>query len=560
MRPALALARVGGEIVRQQSGTEHAVDVHRLAALAQQPQAELGVLADAVLGPAQPPQVGGAHQRHRAVLHDGVALVAMVHADAEEALGLPVHHAVEGPWRFQPVRLRGLDHAHRRVLEMGPNLQEPARVDHVVGVHHRHPARLGVGHGQRLVQRTGLETGQSLPLREAQPRVASLRHPGSQRLARLRVGGVVVDDDHLEGRPLERQQRVHRLRHHRRRLVGTGQVDADERRRRGPERACGLGGAHFGPWCLPGRHGGPGPPGRRCRAPCRARRRPFGRPEALGELEGLGQQRGADEAERGHHQHQPGHVDGPQVVRQRNRQQQHAQRDDGLHRGAEGKAPGRAQAWGGQQPGQHGQRADRAGHGRLAPAVGVGRHRAVQRELGAAPGVPQPPVGARAPLGGDLPGLVEGFDQVVVQPPGVRLLQEAAHEQRLVRRRGAGQPERRAVAGPADLGHHHRAVGKAGLHPRDLVQGGLHRLVDAGLLPVGQDVDGDEVHVPGQLGLGQPDMPGLGVGDLHRGAAQRPAHLVQVGAQPVRRQLRLELGLVADDQAVHVGVGARHIK
>ena len=413
---------------------------------------------------------------------------------------------------------------------MGLHVPEPVRVDHVVGVHHGHPLRPGVGELQRLVQGPGLEARQPLPLGEAQAGVITLLHPGGQLFARGRAAGVVVHHDHFEGRPGQGQQRLHGLDHHGRRFIGAGQVHADE-----------------GQWRLlvVVRGQGRGCTGRRAG------------PETVAELEGLREEGGADEGQRRHHQQQAHQVGGGEVVGQRDGQQQHAQRHDGLHGRTEGHAPGQSHGRQRQQQGQAGQPAQGAGHHRLVRGQRVVRHRPGPGELGVAPGVPQAPVGARAAFGDDLPGLVEGFDEVVVQPQALGLLQELPHEQGLVGGGGFRFAQRRAVARPADLADDHLVFGEARLHTRDLLQAGLHGLVDGGLFPVGQHVDGDEVHMLGQLWLRQPDVPGLGRRHLDRGAQQGRTHFVQVGDEPVGRQLGLELGLVAHHHAVHVGLRAR---
>src|SRR3569623_3038240 len=67
------------------------VDVDRFITLREQAQAEFRVLADAPLRPAlHVGQRGLADHGHGAVLDDGVAFVAVRHADVEEAGELPI--------------------------------------------------------------------------------------------------------------------------------------------------------------------------------------------------------------------------------------------------------------------------------------------------------------------------------------------------------------------------------------------------------------------------------------------------------------------------------------
>src|SRR3569832_2905463 len=75
---------------------EHLVDVDRFITLREQAQAEIRVLAAAPLRPAlHDGQRGLADQGHGAVLDDGVAYVAVHHAEVEEAGELPIDHFLE---------------------------------------------------------------------------------------------------------------------------------------------------------------------------------------------------------------------------------------------------------------------------------------------------------------------------------------------------------------------------------------------------------------------------------------------------------------------------------
>src|SRR5690606_39405139 len=107
LRPPAALLAERREVVGRQALAHHAIDVDGRPAAFHQAQAELGILADRPFGPlAVLAQRARAHQRHRAVLDDRVAFVAMVHADAEEAVVLVVHHAAERLALPVAVRLR----------------------------------------------------------------------------------------------------------------------------------------------------------------------------------------------------------------------------------------------------------------------------------------------------------------------------------------------------------------------------------------------------------------------------------------------------------------------
>src|SRR5690606_6460808 len=106
-RPARALRLEGLEVGRREPLAEHRIDVARLVAGVHETQTQFRVFADAPFRPAAGRfERGATHQRHGAVLDDGIALVAMMHADAEKTVELPVAHALEGAVLEIAVRLR----------------------------------------------------------------------------------------------------------------------------------------------------------------------------------------------------------------------------------------------------------------------------------------------------------------------------------------------------------------------------------------------------------------------------------------------------------------------
>ena len=96
----------------------------------------------------QPPAAierGAADQAHRAVHDDGIGLVALDHADIEEAGIFAVHGVVHERAFAVAMVLRRLDHADLRVGEGRHQVLEPVRLHHVVGVDDADD--LGVGGG-----------------------------------------------------------------------------------------------------------------------------------------------------------------------------------------------------------------------------------------------------------------------------------------------------------------------------------------------------------------------------------------------------------------------------
>ncbi len=128
-------------------------------AVLEQAQSQLGILGDAPLGPAADAlQRRVPDQRHRAVLNDGVALVAHDHADVKEAAILGVAHRLERVLFGVTIVLRGLHDGELLVGERGHQRAQPVRLDFVVAVDHRDDASIGRCAFERVVQRAGLES------------------------------------------------------------------------------------------------------------------------------------------------------------------------------------------------------------------------------------------------------------------------------------------------------------------------------------------------------------------------------------------------------------------
>ena len=171
-RPAEALRLDGGEVRRREPATEDVIDIAGFVAELDQAQAEFGILADAPFRPAADfLQCPAADERHRAVLDQGVALVAVVHADAEEPFELPVAHALEEAVLEVAVRLRGLHHGHLgAVEEVRHEAGEPVGFDDVVGIDHADDLGTRIRLLEGEIERPGLEPGPLRQVEEAKPR------------------------------------------------------------------------------------------------------------------------------------------------------------------------------------------------------------------------------------------------------------------------------------------------------------------------------------------------------------------------------------------------------
>ena len=115
--------------------------------------------------------------------------------------------------------------------------------------------------------------------------------------------------------------------------------------------------------------------------------------------------------------------------------------------------------------------------------------------------------------------------------------EEFAHEARLVVERRDRGVDGGAAARPADLANHDLLARVRARHFVVALEGIFDRLVHRQTLVIGQQVDGDVVDVLGELGIAQPDVPGLGgryrLADRLTDAVEVADHLVdgQVAAQ-----------------------------
>ena len=458
-----------------------------------------------------------AHHGHGAVLDDGVAVVAGHHADVEKALVLGVAHLLEQGFVAVAVVLRGLDETDGRVGEIGDEVAQPARGNLVVAVDDRDHLGVGGGLPQREVEGAGLEAGQRRHVEEAEA-FAEGGAVGFDRPPDRLVLGVVVDDQDLEVGIVEGRQGVEGCDQHLRRLVVGRHVD----------RHLGMNPAGLQ---LPFRGAGEETP-------------PLFRPARLGQFVGLGEQDAADAQKA--EQQADADGDGQQALVLVGVIVDHPDQGRGDTVGEQGQeaAPAAPQAvavgekdQGGRQPEADGEAGEQLPLGDAPDRLGEG-------ELLLAVDVEHPPVGAHRPLRFGLPGLVEGLHQVIIVVLLLRELQEVAQEDRLVGLGGDSRAPGSPVARPADLGHEDPLF-RVGLPQhvvggRDVTDGARQRHP----FPVGEEMGGDEVGMPGQFRVLQPDVPGLAGTDRE---FQHPAHPVEIGAQLVHGQIAAQDRLVADD-------------
>ncbi len=168
----------------------------------------------------------------------------------------------------------------------------------------------------------------------------------------------------------------------------------------------------------------------------------------------------------------------------------------------------------------------------------------VEFELRIAVHVVHAPVRPDGALLVGLPGLIEGFHDVVDDLFFFGALEETAQKERLV---GIGRDRglaRAAPARPADFGDHDGLAGKGFLQAAELRERVVDRGFDTDALPVRQKVYADEVDMLGELRVCQPHVPRLRGAD---GLADGIARLIEVFLELLDGDIAAQDHLVTDD-------------
>ena len=254
----------------------------------------------------------------------------------------------------------------------------------------------------------------------------------------------------------------------------------------------------------------------------------------------------------------------------------------GLHRPAEGGArdrgdgrdpqPGQALGFrrapfpprgpGRPGPGQEGQAGQEDPQPRLPDPEGVIGDRLTPGKL-CLPllGIEQAPIATDGALPLALPGLVEGLDEVDAKLLPLRQGHDLVEEARLVDPRRQGALAHPARARPTNLTDEDLPArkGRDDLLAARLGMGDGRRHRGREVLPVRQQVDGDEIDGVGQFGMAQPELGHVGVGHRHRRRYRRP-DLAQRGGQGRRGHLTPQQDLVADHhRAQDLGKAPRQV-
>src|SRR5438034_8826858 len=121
-------------------------------------EAEVSVLTDRVARPtARGLERGPSNQAHGAVHNDGIGLVALDHADVEEAGIFAIHGGVHDAAITVSVILRCLHKRHARILESRDEILEPVGMHYIIGIEHADDLSIGSRVRQSKVQGTGFE-------------------------------------------------------------------------------------------------------------------------------------------------------------------------------------------------------------------------------------------------------------------------------------------------------------------------------------------------------------------------------------------------------------------
>ena len=149
-----------------------------------------------------------------------------------------------------------------------------------------------------------------------------------------------------------------------------------------------------------------------------------------------------------------------------------------------------------------------------------------------------------------LPRLIEGFDHVDAETFPLAARKHVSDDARLIGRRRQRALAHAARARPADFADHDLLAGEVSDHALadciDVIGGGPRR--DRIVFPIGQDVDGDEIHRACELAIAQPELPHVGIG--HRRLDPR-LHAADRFAKHRRRHFAAQQHLVADDDRAH---------
>ncbi len=171
-----------------------------------------------------------------------------------------------------------------------------------------------------------------------------------------------------------------------------------------------------------------------------------------------------------------------------------------------------------------------------------------QRKLGPPLGIEHAPEAAHRPLQPALPWLVDALHEVDGEAVALCHHQHLADEAGLIDGAGQGLLAHPPPARPADLADEDGLAGEGQAHGRHDLANVTHGRLDGHgpVLPVGEDVDGEDVDGVRDLGVLQPELPDVGVTHRHLDRRGDPQDLLD---QPVRRHLPAQQHLVADDHA-----------
>ena len=517
--PAETLFLEVRKIVRHQPLAIAFGDVGCLVSLLENTQTQLGVLGDAPFAPsAHFFQHPSPYQCHGTVLDDCIALVAGHHAYMEKAAVLSHTHRFKRILRAVPIILRSLDNAHFGILEVGHHIPQPVGFYGVVAVDHRDNLSRRIGLLQSEVQCSGLEAGKRINVKEAEACTQALA-VDLNRLPDGGIFGVVVDNQHLKLRIIERRQRIKCFNHHIRRFVIGGNVHRDHGK-------------------LFIRHS--------CGAQLRS---PGAHPGGLRQLMSLSQQ-DDDNTKRCNEQHDPYSQCGwSQVLMGVFPNHPHSESGNGVgHQRKESAAAGHKPTAVAEHNRQQQYRESDADRHQSVPPRDSDNRRG-KRKFGLPVDVIHPPVGSCLSLQFSFPELVECLHQIIGVAFTFRDCEKTAQEFGLIGQSCLGVLAGTAIAGPADFGDYDALLRIGSLQLFIAENNVIHSLLHIYAFPVRQNMDGDKIDLLDQFRIFKPDVPGFRQTDWSPDILADP---FEVADHLLDRLVATQQGLIADNHPNHL--------
>ena len=157
---------------------------------------------------------------------DGVELVALDHADIEEAGIFGVHGGMDETAIGVAMILRRLNKANLGIGKARDQIDEPSGIDHIVGIDDANDLSIGCGLHHRKPECCGLEPLEVFDAQKLETRT-EFAAAGLDRLPERRIRRVVDDNHAFKIRVFEPRHRIDGAQQHLRRLPVSRNMDRD---------------------------------------------------------------------------------------------------------------------------------------------------------------------------------------------------------------------------------------------------------------------------------------------------------------------------------------------